>query len=244
MDEKIKQWASIGREHYEKREYTKAEAFLTKVLKHSDAFADVHNMMGVIHHDRGRLELAKEAFERALALNPRYTEAALNLVVTYNDLKRYEDAQRVYQQVLTFASSADTIEPYARGKIANLHAEVAQAYFDVGMYNEASQEYRRAINLCPDFADLRLKLANVYRQWGEPVAAKLELEEAVRIKPSYVSARISLGVLQMMLGHVKEAVEQWNEVVQREPDNKAALMYLRMAENPTILKNSSDPRHE
>ena len=57
-----------------------------------ETFADVHNMMGVIHHDRGRLEEARDAFRKALTINPKYTEAALNLSVTCNDLGEYEQA--------------------------------------------------------------------------------------------------------------------------------------------------------
>jgi tetratricopeptide (TPR) repeat protein len=234
MDERIKQWIAQGKEHYEKREFDQAEQLFIKVLSYSDRFADIHNMMGVIHHDRGRLTAARESFERALSLNPRYTEAALNLVVTYNDLKLYEDAQRIYKDMVDLTGGPQDMEPYAQGKIANLHAEVAQAYLDVGLLSESVQELRKAINLCPHFADLRLKLANVYRQWGEPVAARLELEEAVKVRPGYIPARIALGVVLLILGHTDEAIAQWQEVVKLDPENKSAQMYLRMANNPLI----------
>ena len=56
MDERTKQLLSLGREHYEKREFDKAEHYLRNVLERDDTgrYADVFNMMGVIHHDRGR----------------------------------------------------------------------------------------------------------------------------------------------------------------------------------------------
>jgi tetratricopeptide (TPR) repeat protein len=241
MDERIKQWIAQGKEHYEKREFDQAEQLFIKVLSYSDRFADVHNMMGVIHHDRGRLTAARECFERALSLNPRYTEAALNLVVTYNDLKLYEDAQRIYKDMVDLTGGPQNVEPFAQGKIANLHAEVAQAYLDVGLLSESVQELRKAINLCPHFADLRLKLANVYRQWGEPVAARIELEEAVKVRPAYIPARIALGVVLLILGHTEDAIAHWQEVIKLDPENKSAKMYLRMANNPLISVNLSGP---
>ncbi len=244
MDERIKQWIAQGREHYDKREFDQAEQLFVKVLSYSNRFADVHNMMGVIHHDRGRLTAARESFERALALNPRYTEAALNLVVTYNDLKLYEEAQKIYRDMVDLTGGPQNVEPFAQGKIANLHAEVAQAYLDVGLLSESVQELRKAINLCPHFADLRLKLANVYRQWGEPVAARLELEEAVKVKPGYIPARIALGVVLLILGHTEEAIEQWQEVIKLDPENKSAKMYLRMANNPLISVDSTGSKTE
>ena len=61
MDERTKQLLALGREHYEQRQFEKAEPFLRQVLERSDRFADVLNMMGVIHHDRGHFEEAKAA---------------------------------------------------------------------------------------------------------------------------------------------------------------------------------------
>lgn len=242
MVEQLKEWVSRGRELYEKGEYDQAEQFFLKILERSDSFADIHNMLGVVYHNRGTLDAARKQFERALSINPRYTEAALNLVVTYNELDRYEDAAKVYRQALSLGRSADhPIEPFAKGKIANLHAEVAQAYVDVGMFNEAAHEMRKAIGLCPQFADLRLRLANIYRQWNEPMAAKLELEQAVAIVPAYVPARVTLGVVLLTLGHISEAVYQWTEALKIDPDNKAVQLYLRMAERAPRRPENSVP---
>ncbi|MCG8555396.1 MAG: tetratricopeptide repeat protein [Proteobacteria bacterium] len=242
MDERIKQLLALGREHYEKREYDKAYHYLGQFLEHTDTYADVFNMVGVIHHDQGRLEEARAAFLRALRLNEHYTEAALNLAVTYNDLGKYAEAQRVYADALDRGPDRKgDIDRFAKGKIANLHAELAQAYVDVGMSSEAVQELRKAIHLCPRFADLRLKLANVYRQANDLGAARSELEEALRIKPDYASARIALGVVLLVLGKRNEAVKQWARAAEQQPGDQSARMYLRMATNPPAEGVSSPP---
>jgi len=240
MDDKLKQAIALGREHYEKRDYDKAERYLTQVIAEAHGFADIHNMMGVIHHDRGRLEEARDAFRAALDINPSYTEAALNLAVTYNDLGQYEDALEVYRSV-TGVGDTPSMDPYARGKIANLHAELAQAYLDVGLPNESVQEYRNAVRLCPHFADLRVRLANVYRQMGDLSAARYELAEAIRVRPTYIPARIALGVVLLMGGQRRQAVTEWEEALKLEPDNKSAQMYLRMAVNPPINSELPPP---
>jgi tetratricopeptide (TPR) repeat protein len=238
MDDQLKQAIALGREHYERREYDKAERHLSRVLERERGFADIHNMMGVIHHDKGQLDAARDAFKEALSINPNYTEAALNLAVTYNDLGDYEQARQVYQSVIHFDDSGhEEIDPFAKGKIANLHAELAQAYLEIGMANEAVQEYRNAIRLCPTFADLRVRLAEVYRQIGDSVAARFELSEAVRVRPDYGAARLSLGVLLLVSGQRDEAIGVWEELLQRDPHNKTAQMYLRMAKSQ---RSSSD----
>jgi tetratricopeptide (TPR) repeat protein len=234
MDERTKQLLALGREHYEKREFDKAVQYLRQVLERPEGrFADVHNMMGVIHHDAGRLEEAQAGFEEALAINPNYTEAALNLAVTYNDLGRYDEAKRIYQAALAKgADSPGKLDPFVKGKIANLHAEVAQAYVDVGMIADAKHELRKAVLLCPTFADLRLRLANLYRQSGDLDAAKFELEEAVAARPRYVPAWVALGVTMLSKGDSAAAIRSWEQALEIEPEHKAAQMYLRMAKHP------------
>jgi len=233
MDERTKQLLSLGREHYEKREFDKAEHYLRQVQEREESarYADVFNMMGVIHHDRGRFEEAQGCFEEALAINPNYTEAALNLAVTYNDLGRYDEAKKIYQAALSRGEeSPGQLDPFVKGKIANLHAEVAQAYVDAGMPNDALHELRKAILLCPTFADLRVRLANLYRQTGDQDAARFELEEAITAKPQYVPAYVSLGVVLLALNRKEDAIKRWKDALDIDSENKAAAMYLRMAE--------------
>ncbi|MGE0789049.1 MAG: tetratricopeptide repeat protein [Sandaracinaceae bacterium] len=241
MDERTKQLLSLGREHYDKREFDKAEHYLRQVLERGeDGFADVYNMMGVIHHDRGRFEEAQGCFEESLKINPNYTEAALNLAVTYNDLGRYDEAKKIYKAALTRGEeSPGQLDPFVKGKIANLHAEVAQAYTDAGMLTEAMHELRKAVLLCPTFADLRLRLANLYRQQGDQDAARFELEEAVAAKPQYVPAHVALGVVLLALNDKDAALARWRDALKIDPGNKAAAMYMRMAEG--MVDGTSTP---
>src|SRR5215471_12887253 len=117
MEERVKQLLVLGREHYGKREFEKAEELLRQVLETEDRFADVHDMLGVIAHSRGNFIQAERHFERALAINPSYTEAALNLAVTYNDRGKYEAARAVYARIKgTPGGSLQALDPFARGK--------------------------------------------------------------------------------------------------------------------------------
>ncbi len=64
MDERVKDLLNRGREHYRKREFDKAEPLLVTVAATCTSFADVHNMLGVIAHDRGAFLEAEQHFER------------------------------------------------------------------------------------------------------------------------------------------------------------------------------------
>src|ERR1700722_16430038 len=215
--------------HYQKRECEKAEQMLRQALEGDDRLADVHDMLGVICHARGNFAQAEFHFERALAINPSYTEAALNLAVTYNDRGKYEAARQVYARIKgTPGGTLQGLDPFARGKIANMHAEVGQAYADAGLVREAISEYEKAVGLCPQFADLRTRLGPLLRQSNRVQRTREQYEAAVASRPTYAPARIQLGVTLLSLGDGDSAAEQWRKVLELDPENVRARMYLRI----------------
>ncbi len=234
MSDRLQQLITIGREHYNAGEYEKAEPFLAQAVSARPTFADVFNMLGVIYHAGGRFQDAEDAFESALRINPNYTEAALNLSVTYNDRGKYDKARAIYSRVVSNSyASSRSLDPFARGKLANMHADLGTAYGGLGLYDESVREYKNALALCPDFVDLRVRLGNVYRDMGQHLAAITEFEAAKQLKPDYLPARISLGVVLFSLDRKDEAVVEWQEVVTRDPRNKSAALYLRMVKDGT-----------
>jgi tetratricopeptide (TPR) repeat protein len=229
MDEHVRQLLLEGRELYSKGEYEQAGKLLEQVLLQDDRFADAHDMLGVIDHQAGRLADAEKHFERALALNPNYTEAALNLAVTYNDRGKFDDARKIYARIKERPSGDTTaLDPFARGKLANMHAALGEAYNDANMTGEAIFEYEKAVRLCPEFADLRTRLATLLRQTGELTRAREHYEAAIRARPGFVQARILLGVTLLALGDLDKAEAAWNIALEHDPDSISAKGYLRM----------------
>lgn len=231
MDERQRQLMDLGREHYEAGDFERAEHYLAQVAEESGGFADLLNMLGVIYHGQGRFEEAERAFERALDINPSYTEAALNLSVTYNDRGKYHEAREVYQRAMENSYGADAkepLDPFARGKIANMHAELGDAYASAGRYDEAVRELTTALDLCPGFIDLRTRLGDVFRDMGRAERALEEYRRVKEQKPDYVPARLALGVTLFSLGRLEEAVAEWREVVSLAPTDRRATIYLRM----------------
>ena len=232
MDERLKQSLVMGREHYQKREFDKAEPMLREVIEANDGFADVHNMLGVMAHERGNFALAEKHLERATELNPNYTEAMLNLAVTYNDQGKYEAGRSIYRRIRAAQErSADNLDPFVKGKIANMHAELAQAYEDAGLRPDAIRELERAVSMCPTFADLQTRLGTLLRDSGDLLKAREHYESARNANPRYPLARLMLGVTLLALNEVEAAKNEWRAVLEHEPNNKSAAMYLRMAEN-------------
>ena len=113
-------------------------------------FADVWNMLGVIYHAQGKFQKAIDCFSNALSINPNYTEAQLHLAVTYNDLGQYDKAQKIYRQAKEYkgveADAQDRLpDSFVRGKLANMHAELGDTYWGIGLFEEALEEYSKAL---------------------------------------------------------------------------------------------------
>src|SRR4051812_4842510 len=122
MDDHLKQLLLLGREHYQKREFDKAEYLLKQVVQQTDRFADVFDMLGVIAHAQGDFAQAEQYSERAVSLTPNYTEAQLTLMVPYNALGKYDPAREISARFRGRAAGGDgPADPFAMGKIANMH---------------------------------------------------------------------------------------------------------------------------
>lgn len=233
MDDRLRQLIALGRDHYDAGEYEKAEPYLTQVVKENRGFADIFNMLGVVFHDQGRFAEAEDAFENALRINPSYTEAALNLSVTYNDRGKYQKAREVYAAAMSHsARQPSSMDPFARGKIANMHADLGSAYAAMRLHGEAVRELKRALELCPTFIDIRTRLGNVYRDMGDAEAAIVEYTQVKATKPDYLPARLALGVTLYSLGRRDEAIAELEAVLVEAPSDRRAQAYLRMVRGP------------
>ena len=178
---------------------------------------------------RGAWPKPRRCSSEALRINPGYTEAALNLVVTCNDLGKYGEAKVVYEQAMATSKRAPReLDPFAKGKIANMHADVGAAYRAVGLYDEAVREYERALALCPTFVDIRTELGNTRREMGDVAGAIRELERVRAESPRFVGGRLQLGLGYYAAGRRDDAAGEWRAVLEIAPDNRSAQMYLAL----------------
>lgn len=219
----------LGKKAFEEKKYEVARHHLENVLTEKTTFADVYNMLGFINYIKGKYTEAVDLFKQALKINPRYTEAALNLSVAYNEIGEIDKAKDVYSDAKKVENVGPFfLDPYVEGKLANMHADIGAIYMDLGIYSEAADEYKKAATLRPSFADIRTKLGSAYRDMKEFGKAIEELTEAVKLNDKYLPGRIQLGLTYYTMGDYDRARQEWQKALAINPDDKVAKMYLSM----------------
>lgn len=221
----------MGREAYEEGRSEDAHRFFVRLLEKGGRFADVYNILGAIAFEGEDFEGARNYFQEALEINPRYTEACLNLAVTLNELGEYSSGETAYDQAKQAALVGQgQVDPFIRGRLANLHADIGEIYHGLGLHEEAVSEYRKGILLGPNFPDLRVRLGVLYRDMGEYEKSIEEFRDVKAKHPGYNAASIQLGITYYSRGQSELAVDEWNSILERDPGNAKALMYLKLAE--------------
>ena len=233
MKKKWKEQYSLGKASLDNQEYKKSLHYFIEILKDGGSFADVHNYLGIIYHELGSYNDAINSFEEALEINPKYLEVLLNLAVTYIDIGEYRKAMALYSRAKMEcqAEPSPPLDPFVRGKLANMHAELGTTYQNLGLLNEAVKEFNTALKLRPDLVDIRVLLGNAYRDMGDFPKAIEELLEAKSIKVDYPSAGINLGITYYSMGKTDKAIKEWDTVLECNPGEKKAEMYLRLVES-------------
>ncbi len=223
-----------GRKAFEEKRYDLALLYLEKVSSEKNTYADVYNMLGLIYYNNGRLSDAADAFSTALEINPNYTEASLSLTVVYNDLGRFDKSKDAYMLARQSRKQSESyLDPYVKGRLANMHASLGMIYKDLGIYSQAVEECKKALDLRPDFIDIKTELGSAYRDMKDFESSIRELTEAVEINPAYPHPRVQLGLTYYTMGDNERARQEWTKVLEEHPEDSMASMYMTLLNAPS-----------
>ena len=204
---------------------------LREVVATGQAFADAHHLLGLAYSMVDQREAALGEFDRALALNPRYLEAHLSRAVTLNDLGRADEAGAAFAAARDLGAIDHTGFPApVASRLANLHAELGEAYVEAGGAAQAIAQFEAAAALRPEFLDLRYRLARLRLAEGDAAGARRDLEAILIARPGYEAARASLGMACYLAGDREGARSAWEACRAGAPDDRKIAAYLSLLE--------------
>jgi tetratricopeptide (TPR) repeat protein len=149
--------------------------------------AALANKIGIAFHQLSLLDLAKKNYERAISLDPKYSEAINNLGTIYYARKNYRRSINLYKRALRVSPPS-----------ASIYSNLGAAYFSRKDYKQAIEYYREALKIDPDVfehhsnfgtlmqerdieerATYHLYMAKMYAQSGSVERALIYLRKAL-----------------------------------------------------------------
>ena len=204
----------------------RAHALFTGVTTKDPEFAagwcglGIAELQYVRHGFGGQIHVmhARRSFDEALKLDPASTEA--NLYRIYMLLSRGEKESARHGVANLLASAANDW---------NVHMVAGMALRGDGMYEEALQQFSRALKLNPANAPLLYNhRARVYHYENQIELAGDELEKGLALEPRHPLLRTSAGYQQMRLGNLDEAIEILEGVIRDDDSLRIAVPTLAL----------------
>lgn len=218
----------IAREKFIAGDYETTEALLSQILLKDARIPEVFQMLATIYYDRGQFNKAIKTFQRALEIDPGYTDASVGLSIIYNDLGRYEEGRQVFLEAqMILDKRKKNQDPWLNEKLASKHEEMAEMYFQQKLWQDALDNLQRALKLSSRKVELGMKIVECHIRLNELDSAAFELKNIINQFPQFLPARTKLAQVFVQMGRVKEGAEQYENILLRDPHNENALSQLK-----------------
>jgi tetratricopeptide (TPR) repeat protein len=211
----------------QQKKYRAAEEQLVRALTTEPDNADFYYLRGLLRSYQGRLVDSIEDLRHALSLEPRHTDAAVCLSIILNDIGRYDEAKKIFEQAnqsVFLKQIGDDLQIDRR--FAVKHFELGDLYFRHRRFDEAIEEYNKAILLDPQSIEMRIKRAKSFAKKGFITRAIQDLQQLKQERPSDPSVRVQLGLLHYSQGNILDAELEWESVLELDPVHREAIAYL------------------
>jgi tetratricopeptide (TPR) repeat protein len=133
------------------------------------------------------VELAVEAYQKVLELNPSAAGALVNLGTIYYRQRKFADAEQYYKRAI----EVDATYPLAQFNLGNL-------YDEQNRLKEALEHYRSALRLNPQYADAHFNLALLCERTGETLKAVHHWKTYLKLDSSGQWAEIARRQLERL----------------------------------------------
>lgn len=217
------------------KNYAQAGGMIRDLLAKDASNPDAYYFMGVMNYFQGNVGPTISNLKKALELDPRHTDSAICLSVLLNDLGKYEEAKKIFEQAnhSVVHKKEGTISGIDQ-KFAVKHLEIGDLYFRYRRYDEAIEEYSKAALLNPLHYDTRIRRAKAYARKGYVTRALQDLQALKHEKQDYLPALIQLGLLHYSQGNLIDAELEWENALQLSPGHREAQSYLEMARQARV----------
>lgn len=202
--------------------------------------ADAQIARGQQLEDAGDLQGAEAAFRAAVAADPAYPRAYLNLANPLQKQRRFADAEAAQREAVRideayvpawFNLAANLVEQArwadARAVLERVQAlkpDLADAHVLLAMTHEgegdlvrACEALERALSIQPEHAGAWANLGSLLVQRKMPTEGEKALRRALELDPSLGAAHAGIAEIEMGRGRLHEAAARFGDALTRLP---------------------------
>ena len=203
----------LGTSYFMQKKYPQAVAELNRALALKPDEPRVMDALGLVFYARQDLSRAMSYFRKVLEIDPKFSQTHNNLGSIYWRLGRWDEAIREFSLAL-----ADPI--YLTPEAAYNNRGVA--YLAQGKLDAAVQDFRRAVDVKPDFGQARHNLGLALLRRNRVGEAINQLEFALKVGPVTPRMRLNLAQAYLRNNQRSKAVQQLTRVVDDASDAEIA----------------------
>lgn len=216
-----------------------------KVAKTATTNSDAYQayLKGRFHwnkRDAENINKAIDQFKSATELDPNYALAYVGLADCYLVLNEYGGMplSETLPQARSFAERAIALD----NQLAEAHASLGQLNDKLWNWNEAEQEYKKAIELNPNYATAFHWYSILLRDLGRFEESGEMIRKAHEFDPLSSIIAINISQVYQAQGKYEESVENTLKVISLDPNfassyNSLALSYLKLGRNAEAIAN-------
>jgi predicted Zn finger-like uncharacterized protein len=184
------------------------------------ARAEGFSLLGYAHEARGRLHLARKAYEDALSADPYLVEALLGAGRVLLRERRFNDALARFESGLSLAQKAGN-SIVLSGRRADVEARLGQGRAQLALNRapEAKTSLSALVHDNPSDAEIVLAMGQVEDALGNKVAAEELLKKAVELAPTTFASYLALSQHYFKLNQPDKASETLNEAASKVEEN-------------------------
>src|SRR5713101_6181425 len=167
---------------------------------------------------------AREMFEKAIQLDPKYAEAYAGVGLTYyfEAIYQWSGNPQAFDQAYQWAQKAIALndsEPWAYMLLGNL--DLTKRHYD-----QAISEGQRAVSLAPNLADGYFWLARILTFSGRPAESIVAAQKGMRLNPRHPEYwLIQVGLAYLSMGRFKEARSIFEETYAKAHNQPSGYMF-------------------
>jgi tetratricopeptide (TPR) repeat protein len=183
--------------------------------------AEAGNALGEAFKTFDDPKAARRAFEKAVALDPGFAPAQVNLGLIMVDAGEFgASAEHLDRAIRILGHTPDAALPhYLRAKV----------YTEQNAMDKAAAQLQEAVSLRPDFAEAWSDLGQARKTLLDDAGALAAFARAVELSPDDAVAQYRLGAEYLHMAKIPEAIEHLQVAAKLNSDDQSALYSLQLA---------------